>query len=404
MTTDDEQRWRYHGWRMVAVAFLCHFVGAGFFFYSYGVFFKAVATNLHGSRFAVSLGLSCAHVVSALAAPLIGRAIERSVRLVIVAGALSCATGFALMTQVAALWQFYLVLAALVGPGVVSLSLAPSALVTGWFQTRRGTALGIATVGVSLSGLVMPGVATWLVTHLGWRGGFGVYAIATLLLIIPAARLVVPKPEDPICSDDDIEREPLHPTMSLLKSRVYWCLAGTFALALFSVTAVLTHLVPHLTDVGLRPYHAAALLSLAAGTAVAGKVAFGAIADRTADPRRAVWLCLAFQLLGILLLRALDTTAGLACAAIVFGFGMGGVIPLQNTLTAAAFGQRSFARAAGLLRPVMLPISAAGVPMAGYLFDRSGSYDGALVIVAVASVLAACALVPLPSTMRQEHR
>lgn len=61
------------GWRMVAVAFFVDFIAVGFFFYSYGVFFKALATEFGGARFDVSLGLTLVNAVGAVLAPFWGR-------------------------------------------------------------------------------------------------------------------------------------------------------------------------------------------------------------------------------------------------------------------------------------------------------------------------------------------
>ena len=44
------------GWRMVAVAFFVDFIAVGFFFYSYVVFFKAIAAEFGDSRLGVSIG------------------------------------------------------------------------------------------------------------------------------------------------------------------------------------------------------------------------------------------------------------------------------------------------------------------------------------------------------------
>jgi MFS family permease len=390
----------YYGWRIVLVAFVCHFVAVGFFFYSYGVFFKAVALELGGSRLQVSLGLTVANAVSALCAPLVGRATERGVRRVIVVGALLVSTGFALMTQVSTLWQFYAVLATLVGAGTVAMGgISPATLVTSWFYTHRGIALGIATIGVSLSGLLMPNLATALIDALGWRGSFGVYALATLVLVVPMALwLVVDRPGDIGIAGTNAEPEPLHATRDLLRTRAFWAIAMSFALSLFGVSAVLTHLIPYLTDSGIGAYQAASMLSAAAGAGVAGKFAFGAIADRT-DGRNAVWLSLAFQLAGVLALRS-PAPLWLWTGAITFGFGMGGVVPLQSVLIAASFGSRSYARAAGLMRPVMLPIAAGGVPLAGWVFDETGHYDNAFACFIAAFVLSAAVLAIAPEPRR----
>ena len=68
---------RFIGWRMVAIGFCIDFIAIGFFFYSYGVFFKAIAEDFQGSRMGVSLGIVIAQGTGALMAPLIGRALDR---------------------------------------------------------------------------------------------------------------------------------------------------------------------------------------------------------------------------------------------------------------------------------------------------------------------------------------
>ena len=89
---------------MVAVAFFVDFVAVGFFFYSYGVFFKAIAAEFGGSRLGVSLGITITSAVGALAAPLIGHALDRyPLKRVIGAG-----TVFPLVTLVFGLTGFAL--------------------------------------------------------------------------------------------------------------------------------------------------------------------------------------------------------------------------------------------------------------------------------------------------------
>jgi MFS family permease len=94
-------------------------------------------------------------------------------------------------------------------------------------------------------------------------------------------------------------------------------------------------MVPFLTDSGLSPYAAASLLSLSAGSAIGGKFLFGVIADRS-NARRALWLSMAIQLAGLGLFMTLRSLAGLGAAAVVFGLGMGGVVPLQSMFVAEA--------------------------------------------------------------------
>ena len=62
----------FFGWRMVAVAFFVDFIAVGFFFYSYGVFFKAIAAEFGDSRLGVSIGTTVTMGVGAILAPFIG--------------------------------------------------------------------------------------------------------------------------------------------------------------------------------------------------------------------------------------------------------------------------------------------------------------------------------------------
>ena len=43
---------------MVGVAFFVDFIAVGFFFYSYGVFFKAIAAEFGDSRLGVAVGIT----------------------------------------------------------------------------------------------------------------------------------------------------------------------------------------------------------------------------------------------------------------------------------------------------------------------------------------------------------
>ncbi len=399
----DGGGWRFYGWRIVLVALVCQFVSAGLLFYSFGVFFKSVAAELGGSRLDVSIGLAAANVAGALSAPFIGRAVERgSARRVIVGGSLACGCGYLLLSMATTLWQFYAALATLVGVGTLALGNIPqAALVTRWFAAKRGTALGIATVGVSLSGLIMPNAATYFIARFGWRFGYRVYAAMAVVLVLPLViAVVVDRPEDLGLSPDGNVGAPPAPapqftSAEIVASRAFWCILLTFGLAIFAVSAMLTHLVPHLTDSGLDAYRAASLLSLAAGCGIGGKVAFGRIAD-TIDPRRAVWLSMGLQVIGTLMILSVRGMFATTAAVIVFGFGMGGIVPLLATLTAAAFGPEVFPRASGLMRPFMLPLTASGVPLAGWLFDRFGNYNAAFMTFAGAYAAAMVIVTWLP--------
>jgi MFS family permease len=330
-----------------------------------------------------------------------------------IAGAQQVIVGFALMSRITTIWHYYLLLGTFMAAGMGMMGgLASSKLVANWFVARRGTALGIATMGVSLSGLVMPLVATWLVANLGWRGGFEIYALGTITVVVPlVAWFVVSRPEDiglrpdggsPTSdpSDPTREIEVVWRTRDILRSRNLWVIAIPFAMTFSALSAILLHLVPYADDVGIPPYRTAWVLSVAAGTGALGKLAFGWLVDRL-DARIAVWISFAAQMIGLMMIMQGGSYGDLLAGAMVFGFGMGGVIPLQGAVTGAAFGRLSFGKVLGLMRPVQLPLHALGIPLAGWIHDSTGSYDLAWRIflgVYVAASLVIFGLRPQPAS------
>ena len=184
---------------MAGVAFFVDFIAVGFFFYSYGIFFKSIAAEFGDSRLDVSIGITHTQGVCAMLAPFIGRALDRyPLKRIMALGALSMGTGFSLLSVVQSPFQFYLVLSIFVGFGAGAMGqLATSKLVSNWFVRKRGTALGIAATGISVSGVIMPNISAYLVTEFGWRSGFLVYGLITLTLVVPLVlRLVISRPED----------------------------------------------------------------------------------------------------------------------------------------------------------------------------------------------------------------
>ena len=394
---------------MVLVAFCIDFVAVGFFFYSYGVFFKAIAEDFGGSRLGVAIGLTVTNAVGAIAAPYVGRALDKyPLRNVMGIGALFMAFGFLGLSFVQNELQFYLVLGLFIGFGASSMgNLATSKLVTNWFDKRRGTALGIAAAGVSLSGVIMPYISAELIENFGWRQGFLVYSAFTFLVVVPLIfRLVISRPEDvglrpdgamPIKFDDGSILPPVGkapPKMRLLelfKEHNFRMIVLTFSLLFCSMSATLTHMIPRLTDFGYTLVEASLVMSLCAGFGVVGKLSFGWLSDRL-SVRKVMAIVIFMQFTGqYLMFSSLDYLT-FAIGASMFGYGVGGVVPMHGAVVGKTFGRDRFGAVLGLMRPAMFPIQILGVPFAGWIFDVTGSYDIAFQVFLGLYFLAALAV------------
>ncbi len=401
----------FHGWKIVGVAFLALFVSVGFGFYSFSAFFVALTSEFGGGRVGVGIGVALFGVTNGLVAPFLGHVLDQGhARRIMTAGAWLLALGLLLTATVRNLVQFYLVLGTFLALGAALIGgVTASTLVANWFVRQRAMALGIATMGISLSGVVMAPVATRLIDLIGWRGTFVLFGALTLLVVLPAVRRwVVDRPEDvglhpdgaatslagdwtsaPAAREEPAGAEPatpIRPTdgrppgrrrldwLEPLGKRNFWVIAAVVSMCFCANSAILTHIIAHALDLGFAPVRAAFSLSVIAAMGVLGKVVFGWIGDRLGS-RGALSLAVGLMATGTASLLRAESHLALLAAVAVFGLGMGGIMPLWGTLIGACFGRRSFGRVMGLMSPVLLPIQVPGVPFAGYVHDRFQSYD-----------------------------
>lgn len=432
----------FYGWKIVGVTFVTQFISIGFVFYSYGVFFKAVAEEFGATRFGVGVGLAFIQICTGLVSPMLGRALDRGhVRAIMLGGSVLMAVGFACASRVSSMLQFYAVLGLLLGLGQAMLGPVPSStLVANWFVRRRGMALGIATMGISLSGVVMAPVSTRLIERLGVRQAFLIYGVLAVVLVMPVVwRYVVSRPEvmgllpdgdagsgqsvqpppaetisapqSPekahdrppvrhVSTDEAARRAASSPrpvvwsTGRLLREPNFWVLSLVIGINMCCNGATLTHIIPHATDLGFEPMSAALVLSSMAGLGVVGKVFFGWFTDAV-DRRLAFWLCMGLQAVGVFLILGVTEYRVLLGAGAVFGFGMGGMVPIWGAMVGAVFGRLSFGRVMGLMAPCMLPLQMLGVPLAGRIYDVQGSYDLAFKLFIVMYLIAMVILIRL---------
>lgn len=390
----------YYGWRIVAVAFLTHCLNVGCVFYTFGLSFAPLIAEFGWTRAQISWGFSSVSIVGALYAPFVGRVVDRfGPRPSQLCGAVVLGATFMLLSRVQSLAQYYALMALFVSLGSTALGPIPAnSAVAGWFLRRRGRALGLATAGISMGGVVFVPLAQYLIQHLGWRQAFvtlgaivmGVAVVPIALFMRKPPRELPPEERMPAGSAPGLTYEIEHSVSvrDAVRDPNFWLIAGAFSLTVMGVSATLLHQVPLLIDFGVTPAHAALALGATAGVGVVGKLGFGALLERV-EQRRVIVGCFLAQAAGLLLLPFARVPWVLVLYVLVYGYAMGGNATLQATILGECFGRLHYGAIAGRMSPIIVFSQAVAVPLVGYLRDRTGSYVPAIVVIEVMTLAAA---------------
>ncbi len=159
----------FYGWWLVAAATTNMALISGISFWSYGLYFGPLEDEFGWSRAEASLGVSSALLFGGLFAPLVGKIVDlRGPRFSIIVGSVLTIGGYMLLATTSALWQSYLFNGLLSAVTMMMFFIPFQALVSRWFDHRRGLAFSLVDIGFLRGGaLVVPLMRFVIDTH-GW--------------------------------------------------------------------------------------------------------------------------------------------------------------------------------------------------------------------------------------------
>jgi len=258
----------------------------------------------------LNVSYALATVLSAFPLVLVGGLIDRvGPRLAMAGTALAFGLSCLFMSLVSGFGGVILAFFLLRFLGQGALSMVSQHATAMWFHRRLGSIHGIKQVVVFAVWVVVPQITLWLITTVGWRWTYVVFAGLVWVAVIPLALLVVrdrpeelgrrmddDPPVDPGNEEGDggggavldargwhgsaHSREPVFGLHDALRTRAYWILAIGVFLTLLIGTAFLFDMQPILARRGMDAR--AAALAVSAWTAGMALMAFpaGLLTDR----------------------------------------------------------------------------------------------------------------------------
>jgi len=365
----------------------------------FSIFIDSMIEDTGFSRSTISALYTVSTGMSALMVVVVSRQADRwgaRSNLILVGVAFGAACfGMAFSAGLAA---FYLSFAGLRALGQGSLTINTTLLVNQWFVTRRGRAIALMGLGFPLSNAVLPPLSRFLIDNYGWREAYAVLGVLVMLLIIPAAVLLVRnRPEDVGLHPDGADEPPLIEQSGLhnpaaaarrpvLTSLAFWMLAVPLATPGLVVTGLVFHQTSIFAENGLSATTAAAVFVIFAVASASTSMVAGFVVDRTGPSRLFVFaMVVLFVVCGL----ALVVNSVWMAVLYVAGMGVAGGSQriVQGVIWAHTYGRFGLGRVQGAAMMVGITGAAIGPLPLALFHDLTGSYDVGVMAMATLPLL-----------------
>ncbi len=391
--------------------FVTQFVAVGMANYVVGSFMIPMTEEFGWTRAEFTASRSIGQIVMACTGFFIGSYIDRfGGRPFIVSGSLLLAISIYSLGGIDTLGEWLilngLILtmgSAMIGNLVVNVTLGK------WFVERRGRVVAVAGMGISLAGIVLPPVATWMVDEFGWRNSWQLLGIGAGLITLPMAILMRRRPEDYALhpyGKTELELAAGHGAAAkadydrsmtraqAMRTTSFYFLVLAFGLFQISITTMLIQTIPLMTDAGYSRLVASSMISIASVPAFLSKPFWGMLID-IYSPRKLAAIGAAITGASVMVIvfsvaRQMDLIV--YAGFLAMGIGWGGLLPLQEVIWASFFGRRYLGSVRSTAMPFTFGMSALGPVLVAYYYDLVGDYNAALLVIAFCNIASAVML------------
>ncbi|MSQ61516.1 MAG: MFS transporter [Dehalococcoidia bacterium] len=398
----------YPGWWIVGAAMVAQFVSIGMHVFVTPLFLKPMTESLGWDRADFIVATTIGQFVMGGIGFSIGGYLDRyGARPLMLIGATVLGISTFSLGFVDELWQWLLLRgvvstigAALIGNLVVNVTLSK------WFVEQRGRMIGIASIGLSIGGLIMPPLMSPIIENYSWEVAWRVLGLITLVLMYPSALLMRRQPEDYGLYPDGKTAEEVRQgggrraqqdyansftRREALATPQLYLLVVAFALSGAGITTVLSQGTAFLTDSDFSAGTAALMLSVYSILGAGSRVAWGYFADRS-HARYLAAITFAMAFVAVLLIVVAAQTGSLAvliAGYALFGSALSGQQPIQETIWGTYFGRRYLGQVRSVAMPISLVISASVPVLTAIYFDRAGSYEVPFLVISAFWILGA---------------
>lgn len=278
-----------------------------------------------------------------------------------------------------------------------------NALMASWFPTKKGLALGWATMGQNLCSATFVLLLTAFVGWAGLNGSF--YIMGGLLIVAGIFSFIVMRdtPEEMGCAPDNgtVTKEELEANRremeaykspwnakTLLLNKQVWLIGLGFGIFIICNVACISQLIPRLIMAGWAPPKAIASMTVAAVLGLLGSYLTGWL-DQKIGTKKASIAYGCWYVVTLITCAIPSNNMYLQYLSVfMIGIAIGGIGNLFPSMTATLFGRYDFVRAMGVLNPITNIVRSFAFIIMGAGLSMTGNYYLAYGMVAVLCVIA----------------
>lgn len=401
----DSGEWR-RGWPVVVAAHLGMTL-LGIFFFTAGVFFAPLEHAFHWTREQVSVSTTIVAISGMLLSAPVGLILDRwGTRRMALFGVPAVGITFALMSTLNGSWiQF-------IGLWIALAILVQFIMVTLWakavannFSKGRGLALSLAMMGNSVTIIVAPMLANFLIEHQGWRTAYlvlglgwgGLVTVSTFLLLHDGRNRSA---DDAAAEQPKAEELTGYTVREGLRSAAFIKISSSAVICNILNIGFIVHLVEILRWDGVSRDTAVWIYSSLGASMLAGSFFFGLVGDRISAKWGTAFTVAGPAVSCALLLQPGIPVSQALVAALFFGFSIGAQMPSYTYTSTLQLGMRSFGALQGFGNIATSLATAIAPLVAARIYDSTHSYAAYLLAGIPLCLVAAFILLTLSSKPR----
>ncbi len=300
----------------------------------------------------------------------------------------------------------------------IALMTGSFAMVSNWFRNKRGTIMGIVTIGCPLSSATFVMIGTKVSMRLGFEVFYGAVGVLIFILGILGIFVLRNSPEDigygidgaPLeeCEtreDDAMEGKTRWSFWDMMKNKEMWLISLGWGFIFLMMTGIMSTAIPRFVEVGISREKATLFFSAAAVLGMPFSYFWGWLDDKVGTPKACAIFAVCYIFGSICFLFGSADRMAIAFGGIVaIAMTTGGMPNLQPSIQAWVYGRREFVstyRYTGVIQNIFRGTAFAYM---GIIFTRTGSYDGAYISFIVMAVLTIICFTLIKTTYDPENK